>query len=229
MADTPGVCLSLVVQSGIQGGSRNGEKSSAAAPNAGTAYWPIKRDRTRSWHNDHVVSRSGQVLITISGVVLAVVALILAAIYQDDSPVEDVAIVGAGTSAAPGQDAAGQTTTSSVVTNPVEGFSCPRAVKPAPAWSRWGSIWPPATAATLTINGIAIPPEEMNVTLGPDGEPTNQITASRSLGQYTFGPEDGCPNARVLRPTNNLLQACVYRLEEGPTICDITEWTFDVL
>ena len=87
----------------------------------------------------------------------------------------------------------------------------------------------PGYAATLSINGIAIAPDEMNVILDGDGSISDEVTASRSIGQYTFGPEEDCPNGRVLRPTDNVLRACVYRLEEGPSSCVVSESVFDVL
>jgi hypothetical protein len=33
----------------------------------------------------------------------------------------------------------------------------------------------------------------------------------------------------VLRPTNNVLRACIYRVEDGPANCVIEENSFDVL
>jgi hypothetical protein len=166
--------------------------------------------------------------VTAGGLVLALFALVLAAIYQDDSPVEDVNVVGAETTLSVDPADPGQSTTDTGPTDPIEGF-LPRGGEASACLEPVGVDLAPGYAATLTINGIVIADSEMNVELDEDGEPTGDITASRSLGQYTFGPEENCPNARVLRPTNNLLQACVYLVTEGPETCDIAEMTFDVL
>ena len=83
--------------------------------------------------------------------------------------------------------------------------------------------------AILTINGFKIAPEDMNVNLDDTGAITSEVSASRSLGHYTFGPEQDCPNGEVLRSTNNLVQACVYRLEDGPDNCQLVEFSFNLL
>ncbi len=174
------------------------------------------------------MSRPRQRLITVGGLLVAAAALVLAAVYQGDRTVDGDFIVGAGSSADTGSTVPGATTSTTAPLNPVEGF-LPRSGEASACLEPVGVDLAPGYAATLTINGIAIAEVEMNVTLDASGQPTDKITASRTLGQYTFGPEEGCPNARVLRATNNLLQACVYRLEEGPASCVVKENSFDVL
>lgn len=120
-----------------------------------------------------------------------------------------------------------QTTTPQAV-NPIEGF-LPRSGEGSACREAVGVDLIDGFAATLTINGITIAAEEMNVVLNEDGEPTNEVTASRSLGHYTFGPEPACPNGSVIRATDNVMQACVYRLIEGPGTCVVSEISFDAL
>ncbi len=112
--------------------------------------------------------------------------------------------------------------------DPVEGF-LPKGGEASACSEPVGVTLAPGYAATLTINGIQIPPDQMNVKLDANGQPTKEVTASRSLGQYTFGPEPNCPRGKVLRPTQNVVQACVYRIEDGPTNCVVAEHTFDAL
>jgi hypothetical protein len=112
--------------------------------------------------------------------------------------------------------------------DPIEGF-LPRSGEGSACREPVGVDLIDGYGATLTINGIRIAPEEMNVVLGEDGLPTREITASRSLGQYTFGPETDCPNGSVIRATDNVMQVCVYRLIEGPDACVVSEFSFDAL
>jgi hypothetical protein len=112
--------------------------------------------------------------------------------------------------------------------SPIEGF-LPRSGAGSACREPVGVDLIDGYGAVLTINGIRIAPEQMNVVLGPDGVPTREITASRSLGHYTFGPEEECPNGAVIRATDNVMQVCVYRLAEGPESCIISEFSFDAL
>lgn len=166
-------------------------------------------------------------MVTFGGLALAAFALVLAAAYQANQDTTEPTIIG-GLPATTGSTGVGQTAARAGPVDPVEAF-LPRSGQGSACLEPVGVDLIPGYAATLTINGIPIPPEQMNVALDADGKPTNQITASRSLGQYTFGPEAGCPDARVLRPTNNLLQACIYRIQDGPASCVIKQNTFDVL
>ncbi len=74
----------------------------------------------------------------------------------------------------------------------------------------------PGFSALLTINGVAIPPEDTNVFV--DGE-SGVLSAGGSQGQVTWGPEPDCPFGEILRPTANTVTACVYRVSEGPENC----------
>lgn len=78
----------------------------------------------------------------------------------------------------------------------------------------------PGYGALLIINGRTIPETELNLYENPDAPPSERVlTAQGALGRYTWGPEEDCPNGSLLRPVNNSVIACVYRLDEGPTGC----------
>ena len=162
---------------------------------------------------------------------VAGVALVIGAMFQGERLPEDQrpVVVGASDGGGSGGGAsAAETTESTAPISPIEGF-LPRSGEASACREPVGVDLIDGYAATLTINGVVIPPERMNVNVDADGEITNEITPSRSLSQFTFGPEDGCPNGEILRATDNVMQACVYRLEDGPASCVITEYTFDVL
>ena len=176
-----------------------------------------------------VISQTRQRLISLGVVAVAATALGLGIAYQGDRLPTDDPVVGAGAQDSPAlPEGVGGATSSTVPTNPIEEF-LPRSGEASGCREPVGVDLRTGYAAVLTINGIEIAPEEMNVVLDDDGVPTGEQTASRSIGQYTFGPEEDCPNGRVLRATDNLLQACVYRLEEGPANCVTSENQFDLL
>ena len=171
--------------------------------------------------------------MTVGLVGVAGLALIIGAAFQGERLPEDQrpVVVGAGTSNDGGGDSGGAANpaeTSPVATNPIEGFF-PRSGEASACREPVGVDLIDGYAATLTINGVRIPAEQMNVNLNDDGEITDEATASRTLSVFTFGPEDNCPNGEILRATNNVVQACVYRLIDGPASCVITEFSFDVL
>ena len=173
-----------------------------------------------------MVTPTRQRAITISLLVLAGIAMVFAASFQGERLPDGPSVVGNTNNAATGGVPTADTV---VVTGPIEGY-LPQSGEASACREPVGVDLAPGFGATLTINGIAISPDEMNVNLDPEGNPTGVITASRSLDQYTFGPEPDCPNGRVIRATDNLLQACIYRLEDGPGSCAInTEFTFDAL
>ncbi len=172
-----------------------------------------------------VVSRRRQRLITLGLVGLAGAALVLGAIYQGERLPDGPTVVGAGTGDGTGPSLS--PAESGGVINPIEGWF-PQSGAGAGCREPVGVDLIGGYGATLAINGISIAPEEMNVKLDAEGNPTNEITASRSLGHYTFGPEEDCPNGSVLRARDNLIQACVYRLVEGPEACVVSEFAFDL-
>jgi len=177
-----------------------------------------------------------QRVITIGVVVLAFVALGLGIAFQGDRSIDGPALVGGGgllvDGVEPGdssQSAGGDSPGSGAVsTSPIEGFF-PKSGEGGGCSEPVGVDLAEGYGATLTINGTRIAPEAMNVTLNPDGSISDQLTAGRSLGHYTFGPEENCPNGSMLRATDNVLEVCVYRLLDGPNVCETTEYRFDVI
>lgn len=167
----------------------------------------------------------------------ALLALTLGAIYQDDDRLDQDNVVG-GSASAPittspaasgGATGAEASPDAAAIGGPVEGF-LPRAGEASACSEEVGVDLIPGYGAELTINGIVIAPEQMNVNLDEAGEITNVITASRSLGHYTFQPDDNCPNGTYLRPVDNVLEACVFRLSDPSRSCvNRIERVFDAL
>lgn len=175
-----------------------------------------------------VIDQKRQRLVTLALVVGAGIALGIGALYQGDrlpdEPTNVIVGEGSGAGGAPAAPADDEP----APVSPIEGF-LPRSGEASACREPVGVDLIPGYAATLTINGVRIAPEQMNVITDEEGEITGELTATRSLSQYTFGPEADCPNGEILRATNNVMQACVYRLEDGPGSCVVTEITFDVL
>lgn len=81
--------------------------------------------------------------------------------------------------------------------------------------------------ARITINGNLIPESEMNGLLfAPTG---SEISASRSLGHFTYGPEIGCPQGKYLLPQNNKIGVCYWRTEDVESNCVRVQFEFDAL
>ena len=164
-------------------------------------------------------------------IAVAALALGIGAAYQGERlPDDGSLVIGEGSSNNNNQNdgAGGASGEAPTPVSPIEGF-LPRSGEASACREPVGVDLIPGYAATLTINGVEIPPERMNVVVDEDGEITEELTASRTLFVYTFGPEPDCPNGEILRATNNVMRACVYRLEDGPANCRISEVTFDVL
>lgn len=170
-------------------------------------------------------------------VAVALLALVMGAIYQDDDRLGeeanrvggDASASGSSGQAASGGGDGGDATPATAVGGPIEGF-LPRSGEASACREEVGVDLIPGYGAELTINGIEIPPEDMNVNLDENGEITNVITASRSLGHYTFDPDDNCPNGTFLRPVDNVLEVCVYRLSDPSRRCTVRrENVFDAL
>jgi hypothetical protein len=182
-----------------------------------------------------VVSRGRQWLIIGAMLTVATLAIVLAAIYQDDNKLGEPRVVGAGTSTTTGTGggavgvpaAAGDDAPTGA--GPIEGF-LPRSGEASACREQIGVDLADGFGAELTINGIEIAPEEMNVNLDENGEISEVVTASRSLGHYTFTPDDDCPNGTLLRPVDNVLEVCVYRLSDVTRACTVRqENIFDAL
>ncbi len=170
-------------------------------------------------------------------VAIAIGAIVLGAIYQDDTPNTAGNVVGGETedtnqesTRTPGGRVVGPDGDLSVpvgdgsTINPIESF-LPASSSGSNCREAIGVDLIDGYAASLVINGQRIPTEDMN---GADPE-TGAIPAGRTQGRYTFGPEENCPNGELLRPRDNTLQACVYKIEEGPETCTVSEFTFNAL
>jgi hypothetical protein len=176
-----------------------------------------------------MISQSKQRLGMIAMVGCAFLAIVLGAIYQDDNRLGEPRIVGAGTSTPAAGGAGGPVGEAVAATSPIEGF-LPRSGEASACSEEIGVDLAPGYAAKLTINDIVIEPEQMNVNLDETGQISNVITASRSLGHYTFAADDNCPNGSLLRPVDNRLEVCVYRLDDPTERCVIRrENVFDAL
>lgn len=161
---------------------------------------------------------------------LALLAIVGGALYQDDDRLDEANIVGGGTqNQADGGGAALPADAAPAPGGAIEGF-LPRSGEASACREEVGVDLAPGFGARLTINGIDIAPEEMNVNLDGDGNISDVITASRSLGHYTFSPTDACPNGRFLRPVDNRLEVCVFRLSDATGACAFrAENIFDAL
>lgn len=187
-----------------------------------------------------MISRQQQRLITIGLVAVAFGALALGVAYQDDDRLGDAQIVGLDDDAPLADDGTASTlaesagdggggSASAPAEDIIEDF-LPRGGEASACSEPVGVDLASGYGALLTINGREIAPEEMNVNLDADGEITNVITSSRSLGQFTFQPDDECPNGTYLRPLGNVLEVCVYRFDDPSQRCTITtEYVFDAL
>ncbi len=156
-----------------------------------------------------------QRIIMFAGVSLAFTALVFGAMY--DAPTEPAAIVRTQTAA----DGGGERDAESAVldVSPIEGWF-PQTGVGSTCTEPVGVDLLPGYGAVLVINGEPIPDTELNIFENPDAPPGERVlTAAGALGRYTWGPEEDCPNGRLLRPEGNTVSACVYRIEQGPNGC----------
>lgn len=163
-------------------------------------------------------------------VLAALMAFVLAAIYQDDNKLDEPRVIGgdASVSASDGDAAIGGGQPAAT-TGPIEAY-LPRSGEASACSEPVGVDLAEGFGAKLTINGIDIAPEAMNVNLDDEGEISAVITASRSIGHYTFQPDDNCPNGRFLRPVGNELEICVFRLSDNTERCFLQDtYIFDSL
>jgi hypothetical protein len=164
------------------------------------------------------VSQGIQRLILAVGALVAIGAVVLAAVYQADTDPSPV-LTGSpadGGGVRPDDPNAARP---ELNISPVEGWF-PRSGQGSTCSEPVGVDLIPGYAATLIINGQTLTAEQLNA---PD-------SAARSLGRYTYGPEPDCPNGALLRPVGNVVQACVYRVDEEPDRCQLTQpFRFDAL
>jgi hypothetical protein len=139
---------------------------------------------------------------------------VLGALFQADTSPEDAIFVSGG-APAPGAPSGGPAAPAS---QPIEGWF-PRGGQAAACSEPVGVDLAPGFRASLTINGVPIPDDELN----PAG------TAAATLNHVTWGPEPDRPRGAVLRPEDNEVVACVWRVEDQPTSCTAYRYEFRTL
>jgi hypothetical protein len=153
------------------------------------------------------------------GVIIAVLMLVLASVYSasgdDGAPTFSGGPVDGG-----GDRDDEENGETELDINPIEAF-LPTTGEGSTCTEAVGVDLIPGFSATLIINGWEVPPEQIN---GFD-----TATAGSSLGEVSWGPEEGCPRGEILRPQGNRLEACVYRNTDGPDSCRTFVHTFDAL
>lgn len=160
------------------------------------------------------VSTSTRRILSLAALGVAVALLVLGALFQaDTSPDEPIAQSGGGAESSPQRpDAAAP------ASQPIEGWF-PSGGQGAACQEPVGVDLAPGYRASLSINGVPIPDTELN----PTG------TAGASLNHVTWGPEPDCPRGEVLRPEANVVEACVWRVEEQPAGCTTYRFQFRTL
>jgi hypothetical protein len=178
--------------------------------------------------NSPVISQRRQRWISAAILAMAAGLLVIAVVYGDDDTSGSGRAGGLGASASettlgPGVDAA------PAAAQIIEGL-LPESGEASACREAVGVDLAGGYGARLTINGIEVEPEEMNVNLDGNGNITNVMTPTRTLGQFTFQPDEDCPNGRWLRPLDNVLEVCVYRFDDPSAACTVrTEYVFDAL
>lgn len=163
----------------------------------------------------NVVSPLRQRLIILTALTCAFGVLILGARYGADTDPSAPVFTGG---AADGGGIRGEEPTLMNI-SPVEGWF-PRSGVGTTCTERVGVDLIPGYGAILTINGRVIPENELTFYENPNAPPDQRSLSSEgTLNRYTWGPEEDCPNGALLRPRGNVVEACVYRLEQGPAQC----------
>lgn len=173
-----------------------------------------------------MISRKQQRLISMGLIGVAFGALVLAAIYQDDDKLGDTNFVGVDqtTNGQATNDQATTTTLAPVIVGEaaaIEDF-LPRGGDAVACEEDVGVDLANGYGARLTINGKDVPEEIMDLARDPEGEVIpGRKSAFRSIGYYTFRPDDNCPNGQWLRPVDNVLDVCVFRLDDPGQECTV--------
>lgn len=169
--------------------------------------------------DDLPVSRSKQWLIIGAGVLVAFGALVLAATYQADTSPDEPVLSGSAADGGGARPEDANAEAAPLDVNPIEAW-LPKSGEGSTCSEAVGVDLIPGYGAVLTINGVTLTEDQTN----------DRLSAGGSLGQVTYGPEEDCPNGQLLRPQGNVVEACVYRLVEGPENCRIyPSFTFDAL
>lgn len=170
------------------------------------------RPTARSGHTGRV-STSTRRLLSIGALAVAVGLLVLGALFQADTSPDEPALTGGGAEAPVQQPQA-----AAPASQPIEGWF-PSGGQGAACQEPVGVDLAPGYRASLTVNGVPI----------PDGELNDPGSAGASLNQVTWGPEADCPRGEVLRPEGNVVEACVWRVEDRPANCTTYRFEFRTL
>jgi hypothetical protein len=154
------------------------------------------------------------------GLAIAILMIVLASVYSADTSDTGPVFSGGPVDGGGDRDDAEDGEVELDI-NPIQAF-LPRTGEGSTCTEAVGVDLIPGFSAILTINGVEIPPEDIN---GADGV----ATAGSSLGEVSWGPEEGCPRGKILRPQGNRLEACVYRNIDGADACRTFVHTFDAL
>ncbi len=170
-------------------------------------------------------STKQRVVITL-GVIVAFGALVVAGLYSGERTPS--APVLSGSAADGGGERDGDVAPLDI--DPVQGWF-PQSGIGSTCTEAVGVDLIPGYSAVLTINGVEIAEDDTNVRVDTDGDGVKDaFTSGGSQGQVTWGPEPNCPNGSVLRPQNNVVEACVYRIVDGPASCRVgPSFSFDAL
>ncbi len=167
-----------------------------------------------------------RLIINVAVVAVAVGLLVVGALNGADT---DPSVNAAATPGALNAASDGETTDGAVAAAAVEAV-LPRSGQGSTCTEAIGVDLIPGYAATLTINGRVIDQSELNIYQDdPDNPDATVLQAGASLNQYTWGPEPGCPNGELIRPKDNTVEACVYKLADGPSNCRVVRFGFDAL
>ncbi len=162
-----------------------------------------------------------QIGLIVAGLAIALLMIVLATVYSGSDSANLEAPISGGPVDGGGDRDDEDTGVVALDVNPIEAF-LPRTGEGSTCTEAVGVDLIPGFSAILTINGVRIPDEEIN---GANGT----ATAGSSLGEVSWGPEEGCPRGTILRPQGNRLEACVYRNTDGPESCRNWVHTFDAL
>ena len=164
-------------------------------------------------------SKSMQRLVIGGGLAAALLAVVFATAYQADTDPSEPVLSGSAADGGGERPGDANATQQTLDISPIEGWF-PKSGEGSTCSEPVGVDLVSGYAANLIINGETLTPEQLNDTQ----------SAGRTLDQYTYGPEADCPNGALLRPQNNVVQACVYRVIDGPETCELTQaFTFDAL
>ncbi len=164
-------------------------------------------------------SKSRQRLIVGGGLAFALFAIVIGTAYQADTNPSRPVLSGSAADGGGERQSDPNAPQPELDISPIEGWF-PKSGEGSTCSEPVGVDLISGYAANLIINGTTLTPDQLN----------DVQSAGRTLDQYTYGPEADCPNGALLRPQNNIVQACVYRVQDGPESCELSQaFYFDAL